>query len=124
VPLSPGANEPEHRLLPLVGQMHAHAPSNDEKHTPFSVTHGQARVGLLLRSNPGTHVPRGCVGRELLPLPELEPDEPLALGAGASVPGIWLPGSSYFPPHATKSAPRHSRAHAFDAKRAIAALGL
>ena len=86
MPRAFGENAPEHRLLPLRGQMHAQAASNESKHSPCSVIHGHGREGSLVCAKPGTHVPRSCVGNEpLVPLapPALEPAEPPLLGAGS-----------------------------------------
>jgi hypothetical protein len=95
-----GDSELEQTLAPLVGQMQAHAASSVSKHSPFSVTQVQGSEGLLLRSKPGTHVPRACMGSELEPELSPVPDELwLVLDVGSPVPDFWLPGS-YLPPQA------------------------
>jgi hypothetical protein len=76
----------EHTLLPDVGQMHAQAASNESKHCRFSVSHGQARVGSVARSNPGTQSSSGWVGSEPGE-PGLGCDELVPLGAGVAGPG-------------------------------------
>jgi hypothetical protein len=64
------------------------------KHWPDSVSQGQARSGSSARLKPGVHVPRSCIGSELVEpgFPELPLLVPAGAGSFGSEPPE--PGSS------------------------------